>query len=544
METISAFASTILTQKYAHPVPSGGAESWGDVASRVAGSVMGPLLPAEARPARSLIAGRQFMPGGRYLYAAGRRYPQCQNCALFFAEDSRDGWADVLRKAAATLMTGAGIGVVYSRLRQRGSHIGGMGGKSSGPVALMNMVNEVGRGVRQGGDRRSAIWAGLHWNHPDCREFIACKDWPDWLRERRSVDFNVPCPMDMTNISVILDDDFFSAYADPCHRDHGLARSIYWLAVESMCRGGEPGFSVDVGDNAGEHGRNACTEVVTRKDSDVCNLGSLNLARFDSLADFRPAVRLATAFLLCGTVYSTLPVPEMEAVRSADRRIGLGLMGLHEWLLKRGKRYGPDDELAEWLTAYRDESAAAAREYAGKLSVARPIAVRSIAPTGTISIVAETTSGIEPVFATAFLRRYLKGDSWHAQYVVDACAKRLVDSGVDPDGIEDAYDLAGDVRRRVSFQAWVQRYVDQAISSTINLPAWGSPQNNPDTVRPFGETLLAYLPHLRGVTAYPDGSRGGQPLTKIPYREAAGRVGVEFEEHGNEHSCAGGVCGS
>ncbi len=128
--------------------------------------------------------------------------------------------------------------------------------------------------------------------------------------------------------------------------------------------------------------------------------------------------------------------------------------------------------------------------------------------------------------------------------IVDAAAKRLIDNGVDPEEIEDAYDLSSDIERRVSFQAWLQRYVDQGISSTINLPSWGSPNNNDSTLPKFGETLLKYLPHLRGITAYPDGARGGQPLSKIPIAEALGREDTEYEEFGNENGCVGGVCGN
>jgi hypothetical protein len=105
-------------------------------------------------------------------------------------------------------------------------------------------------------------------------------------------------------------------------------------------------------------------------------------------------------------------------------------------------------------------------------------------------------------------------------YVVDPVAKALIESGVDPALIEDSMSLAEDVERRISFQAWIQQYVDHGISSTINLPPWGSKSNNPNTVTQFGKTLLKYLPNVRGITAYPDGARGGQPITRVDYHEA------------------------
>lgn len=790
------------------------------------------------------------------------------NCALLKAYDSRQGWAGLLGRCVNMLMTGMGVGVVYSDVRERGARVGGMGGQASGPCSLMQMVNEAGRHIMQGGSRRSAVWAGLHWHHPDVFDFVGLKNWPQWMADLKATDFNAAATMDGTNISVILDDAFFHAYHSPSHRRHSHARQVYAAVVRQMLTTGEPGFSIDVGEHAGEHLRNApvvadtrvltrwgylrvrdlldartevwtgkrwattqfrrtaenaptvrvtmtggrevrcepshpflveryagkgkgrtleridrvpagelrpgdalhvslppqedhlpldpnayalgfvygdgsfteaggaevtlctpekrrllpvlraadrfssvtdpdargyarvyfhadrafwggrsksvcpenmgrayaasfvaglfdadgnweprqkrvrlssnhpeflrvvaryleslgvlahvskngtstlgqktcwqlvvaaeyvtafadavptrrlkvdaagyaayrksavkvlavepsapedvyccdvgveehsfqaegviisnCTEVTSRDDNDVCNLASLNLARFDSLGDFRAAVEEGTCFLLHGTVYSTLPTKELAAVRDKNRRLGLGLMGMHEWLLKRGKRYGPDAELAEWLAAYKEVSDATATREAARMGLAPPAGRRAVAPTGTIAIVAETTSGIEPVFATAFKRRYLKGTVWHSQYVIDSAAQRLIDQGVSPDAIEDAYTLAADPARRLDFQAFVQEYVDQGISSTLNLPAWGSDANNPDTLVGFADTLIDRLPLLRGVTAYPDGSRGGQPLTVVSYREAVRRQGVEFEEHGNEHACVSGVCG-
>jgi ribonucleoside-diphosphate reductase alpha chain len=304
---------------------------------------------------------------------------------------------------------------------------------------------------------------------------------------------------------------------------------------------------VDIGDHAGENLRNACCEVTSADNNDICNLGSINMGRMHRASDFHEAVECGTAFLLCGTLYGKLPFPEMYKVREQNRRIGLGLMGVHEWLLRRGMPYAPNDELAAWMYEYQKSGEFAAR-YADRLGVSRPVATRSIAPTGTISIVAETTSGIEPIYAVAYKRRYLEGVQWKAQYVIDPAAKRLIDSGVDPALMEDSYTLAEDVDRRVAFQAWLQGHVDHAISSTINLPPWGSSLNNESTVTQFGRRLMQHLPRLRGITAYPDGARGGQPLNRVNYTEAVAHVGKDFieeadQEYSNAGSCKNGVCG-
>lgn len=539
---MSEFASTIFNRRYAHTKSSGEKESWAEMSSRVAGNVMNPYLPELTAKVERFIRERKFLPGGRYLSSVGRRYPQVNNCFLFSAEDSREGWGDLMRKCTESLMTGGGIGVVYSKLRSEGQPITGLGGFSTGPCALMQMVNEAGRHIMQGGTRRSAVWAGLHWSHPDVFKFIQMKNWPEIVKQAKNEDFNFPGPMDGTNISVILDSEFFLAYGNPDHASHKRAYQIYWEAIRWMLRTGEPGFSVDTGDNDGDHLRNACTEVTSSDDSDMCNLGSVNLSKISTYEEFLEVVEASTAFLLCGTLYSKLPLENMYRIREKNRRLGLGLMGVHEWLLRRGYAYGPNDELGKWMSGYT-MSGSFANRFADKLSISRPVATRAIAPTGTISIVAETTSGIEPVSAVAYKRRYLEGKKWKAQYVVDATAKRLIDTGVDPDKIEDANELARDVERRILFQSWLQERVDHGISSTINLPSWGSSINNEDTEKKFGETMMKYLPTLRGITAYPDGARGGQPITKVPYKEAIERVGVAFEDN-SELICKGGVCGT
>ncbi len=611
------------------------------------------------------------------------------NCLLLRAHDSREGWSEIMAKASKALMTGAGIGVVYSGVRHEGANIRKTGGTASGPIPLMQMVNECGRGVIQGGSRRSAIWAGLNWSHPDVHKFIKVKNWPPEIVSLKERDFSFPATLDHTNISVGLDDAFFQAYNDDEDPKHAMAHSVYWSVIEQMLRTGEPGFTVDTGDNAGEDLRNAplsadthvltqggykmirelvgkattlwtgkrwakdvvfektgenvevlevqitggrkikadpkheffverwegagtrrtlksidkvpanelqegdilkssfslpprrsqvkvlkvvkclqpedvfccdvrwgehsfvaegvlvsnCCEVTSEDTDDICNLGSVNLANVESIDELRHLLDIGCAFLLAGSVYTDVPYTDVDKVLSTNRRIGLGLMGVHEWMLKRGKPYEPDEELGLWLTAY-SKSGKYANAWADEWGLTRPKKTRAIAPNGTTSIVVETTGGIEPIFCVAYKRRYLKGKEIFFQYVVDPCAKRLIEGGVDPDTIEDAYVLSQDVERRVAFQAWMQQFVDHAISSTINLPEWGSEYNNKDLVRPFGAMLIRYLPRLRGITTYPDGSRGGQPLSPVSYTEATKQEGIEMiEEQQNVCSLTGGSCG-
>lgn len=547
-DKMGPFAENIMLHKYAHVLRDGTKETWENIAYRVTKNVMKAVgVGMNQKLAQDIckaITERKFLPGGRYLYAAGRPFHQVQNCLLLRAEDSREGWADLMQKSTMALMTGAGIGIDYSDVRAEGKSIRKTGGKATGPIALMQMVNEAGRGIMQGGSRRSAIWAGLNWAHQDTHKFIRLKDWSADVRRLKAKDFNFPAALDGTNISVQLDDKFFIAYRDEGHPLHAHAHAIYWAVVEQMLQTAEPGFSVDCGTNKRETLRNACTEVTSEDDSDICNLGSINLARIDSLEEMARIVELGTAFLLAGTVYSDVPYAKVDQVRTRNRRLGLGIMGIHEWLLKNGKPYGPDTDLSMYLTLYQG-STDVAEKYSGLWELSEPVKTRAIAPTGTIGIIAETTTGIEPIFCVAYKRRYLKHKTWHYQYVLDPTAKRLIDSGVDPDTIEDAYTLAENVERRVEFQAWVQQFVDHGISSTINLPAWGSEHNNENTVREFGDMLIGYLPKLRGITAYPDGARGGQPLTPVKYATAMKHVGQELVEEQADvcDITKGGTCG-
>jgi len=685
MVEMSTFSETVYRNKYAHE-----GENWEDTARRVVETVVKPYFPEDVEELTQIVIARKFIPGGRYLYATGKPFHQTQNCLLLTVEDSRESISDLFNRVSSGLMTGAGIGIVWSNLRENGAPVKGMGGKSTGPVAFMKAVNEIGRNIMQGGSRRSAIWAGLHWNHPDIFEFMSVKDWPQEIVDMKAKDFNAVAPMDMTNISIILDDDFFTAYNDSAHPDNELARVVYKNAVEKMLTTGEPGFSVDIGKNAGEHLRNApvtaetqiltdygyetvgsivdlpvtiwtgkqwaknvvfkktmenadivkvsmtggrvirceptheflverykgagarrklvsiervpardlkptdilhvsmpeshtrerlsydstikvmsvefdgvedvycadvhvpehsfmaegviisnCTEITSRDDNDICNLGSINMARINSVEEMGRVVELATRFLLCGTLYSKVPYEGVAKTREKNRRLGLGLMGVHEWLALRGKPYAPDTELQKYLEVYQGSHAIAGHA-ADLLGVSRPIAATSVAPAGTIAIVAETTSGAEPAYALAFKRRYLKGTEWHFQYVVENLAKRLHTQGVDPDTIDTAFSLAKTPERRLAFQAWLQQYVDQGISSTVNLP---SKEEQSFTSEEFGTILMKYLPKLRGVTVYPDGARGGQPLTVVPYAEAVDWEGYEYAEFSNENSCQGGVCG-
>lgn len=541
-------AETIFNHKYKHQ----GAETWEQLAETLVNHVVGDKLPKDMKNTlKGYIRDLKFIPGGRYIYYAGRAMPFFNNCYLLKAEeDTREDWANLAWKAESCLLTGGGIGVDYSVYRPSGSIIRRTGGSASGPLPKIGGINNQGRYIMQGGSRRSAIYASLSCSHADVNDFLSVKDWDNQpagtsgltVGDLKRQDFNFPAPLDMTNISVNYDTKWLLNYYKT-----GDVGEVFTKNVEMALCNGEPGFSFNFFEKENDTLRNACTEVTSADDSDVCNLGSINLSRIASISELSAVVELATIFLLCGTLVAELPYPKIAAVRERNRRLGLGVMGLHEWLIQRNYRYEVVPELHQWLSVYKGVSDHTSRVYADSFGISRPVANRAIAPTGTIGIIAGTTTGIEPIYAVAYKRRYLtNGTKWKYQYYVDDVAKNMIDIyGVKPDEIETAADLAGDFERRIAFQANVQDYVDMAISSTINLPRYGS-DGAPDP-KQFAAVLARYASRLRGFTCYPDGARGGQPLVKVDYSEVKEKLGEEFEEN-VEHNAicditGGGHCG-
>ena len=378
------FAENIFRNKYAQ----GPNDTWDALADRLVDDVCGTrngttvalMSEPDQRELAQHIKEMRFLPGGRYLYYAGRPYKAYNNCYLLRAEeDTREEWSNVTWRAMSCLMTGGGIGIDYSRLRASGKPLSRTGGIASGPLPLMSAINEIGRNVMQGGSRRSAIYASLNWQHEDTPLFLRAKNWSQEIRESKAKDFNAVAPLDMTNISVNYDDAALGAtsWSTGEYTTSLATNPVFLQNVRQAMETGEPGFSFNFGDKQNETLRNACTEVTSEDDSDVCNLGSINLGNISSLEEFKSVVSLASRFLVCGTLRADLPYDKVYKVREKNRR-----------LLQRGQQYEVTPELHEWLKVYRDESKRAADEHCDRFYISRPIAYRAIAPTGTIGILA------------------------------------------------------------------------------------------------------------------------------------------------------------
>ena len=544
----TSLGETIFKQKYA----ANAYETWEDRAHIVVNWVCGDMdgdknnlmAKSDRDELTQYISEFKFMPGGRYLWYAGKDARFFNNCYLLRLEDdSREEWAGLSQRAMSCLMTGGGIGVDVSVCRPSGRQLRRTGGVASGPIPLLHTLNEIGRNVMQGGSRRSALYGSMNWQHEDAKHLLSAKNWHEMylgkqkeytVADMKKLDFNYAAPLDMMNVSLNYDDAWL-------HGDG--SDDIFIQNVRQAMMTGEPGFSFNFGDKQNETLRNACTEITSEDDSDVCNLGSINLANIETIEELKDVVNLASKFLVCGLIRAHLPYDKVGKVRQKNSRIGLGLMGLHEWLLKRGYKYGMNDELKQWMKVYDTETTRSANEHCDRMFLNKPKGYRAIAPTGTISILAGTTGGIEPIYAVAYRRRYLTdGTRWKHQYVVDGTAQALIDSGINPDDIESAIDLAAEPERRIKFQYEMQKFVrDHAISSTINFPAWGTDLNNEDKVKDNAIMVKKYAPGIRGLTWYPDGSRGGQPITTVSYEEAHSKRGVIYEDN-SEEQCLSGVC--
>lgn len=521
----------IFRKRYAQ----GADDTWPKLCKRLVNDVArGMMKDDECDELEQYFIEMKAIPAGRYLYYAGRPAKFFNNCYAMRAEDSREGWSELLGKVTHALMCGGGVGIDYSPVRPRGRILSRTGGVASGPIPLAMCANEIGRNVMQGGARRSALWGGLPWNHEDIQEWLTIKNWHPVIRELKAKDYNFPAPLDMTNISILYD-TWFMATDD--WQNPTFLQNMY-----QMMQTGEPGMCFNFGDHDNETLRNACTELITEHDSDVCNLGSVNFGRIESLDELRDVTYLMAKFLVCGTVRAHLPYDKAYRVRALHRKIGLGIMGLHEWMLRHGYRYEMSGCLGVWLREWKISSWWGARSQCQCSNISPCERFNAIAPSGTISILAGTTSGIEPLFSVATKRGYLaSGTNWKTQYVIDPTAQYLMDEfGEDPRDIETAYTLSRDVERRIKMQADIQKYVDMGISSTVNLPDWGTEYNNESLVDKYAKIVYKYAPNLRGITMYPNNAREGQVLVEVDYETAKKHQGVIYDAE--ESTCHGSIC--
>lgn len=510
----------------------------------------------------------KFLPNSPTLMNAGRRLGQLAACFVLPVEDSMEGIFDALKNAALIHKSGGGTGFSFSRLRPKSSRVGTTGGVASGPVSFMKIFNTATEQVKQGGTRRGANMAILKVDHPDISEFICCKK-----NNRELNNFNISVGITETFMKAVKESGAYDLI-DPREKRKTCelnAVDVYQALVHQAWENGDPGVifldrinednpTPALGDI---ESTNPCGEQPLLP-LEACNLGSINLAKFVDADNGTPAVDfdslkeivwLSVRFLDDVIDMSKYPLPEIEEVVQGNRKVGLGVMGFSDLLFQMGVPYNSEKALAlgeEIMSFVQRESREASKSLAKERGLFknydrsifrdkgdcafRNATTTTIAPTGTLSIIAECSSGIEPLFALSFVRRVMDNDEllevnpyfkkvakekgFYSQELMDIIARKgsIHDMEEIPRDVREVFVTAHDVTPEwhVRMQASFQKYTDNAVSKTVNLPRDSTVD---DVLKVYN---LAYELGCKGVTIYRDGSKENQVLS---YNGKAGPSG-------------------
>jgi ribonucleoside-diphosphate reductase alpha chain len=537
------------------------------------------LLLGNARRAREweerfyeLLTSLDFLPNSPTLMNAGTPLGQLSACFTVPVEDTMEGIFEAIKDMALVQRTGGGTGFSFSRLRPKGDIVASTGGEASGPVSFMKIFDCATEHIKQGGKRRGANMGVLRVDHPDILEFITAK-----LDGKTLQNFN---------ISVGVTDAFMEAVRDDkpyelIHPRTGQAvkalraKQVFDTICQAAWQTGDPGLLfLDTINRANPtphlgaiEASNPCGEVPLLP-YEACNLGSINLARMVRLRDgrykidwekLRETTRVAVRFLDDVIEVNKLPIPEIERMVRGNRKIGLGVMGFAELLIRLGVSYDADEavEVAEQImSAIAEEALKASQELAeergvfpfwkGSVYEAKGLRVRNatrtaVAPTGTISIIAGTSASIEPLFALAYKRtgvlggqtlyevnplfvEYLERHGLNAEKITEQVMERGNLKGVEgvPDELKRLFVTALEIppEKHLAIQAAFQRHVDNSVSKTINLPYEATVD---DVRRAYWQ---AWELGLKGITIYRYGSKSAQVL----------ELGADEEAHHYEHA--------
>lgn len=527
----------------------------------------------------NLMAEFRFLPNSPTLMNAGRSLGQLAACFVLPVDDSIDGIFEALKNAAIIHKSGGGTGFSFSRLRPKNSKVGSTGGVASGPVSFMKIFNTATEQIKQGGTRRGANMAVLRVDHPDIMSFITCKNDKNELNN--------------FNISVGVTDAFMAAVAqkedydliDPCSgklTGRLSAAAVYDELVRQAWETGDPGIifldeinrfntTPGIGDI---ESTNPCGEQPLLP-MEACNLGSINLTRFitkkrnRSEVDYeklRETIHLSVRFLDNTIDMSRYPIDEIDQMVKGNRKIGLGIMGFADLLYMLNIPYDSEEALAlagKIMAFVQKESYKASCDLARARGVfpnfdqsifkdkknlrMRNATTTTIAPTGTLSIIAGCSSGIEPAFALSYVRTVMDNDrlievnpvfkqiAVEQNFYSDALMEEIAENGTVKGNINVPSDLrkvfvtAHDIKPEdhIKMQAAFQKYTDNAVSKTVNLPH--------DATRKDVRFIYdqAFKTKCKGITIYRDGCKDNQVLS-VPKKQARREAEDEFLLAGKE----------
>ncbi len=560
---LSPNAREVLERRYLARDEAGHlVESPDDLWRRVARSVAvaegaygpGSRVSEYAERFETLLRTRTFLPNSPTLMNAGRPLGQLSACFVLPVADSLPGIFETLKHAALIHQSGGGTGFAFSRLRPRGAIVRSSSGVASGPVSFLRVFNGATEAIKQGGTRRGANMGILRVDHPDILEFVDVKNDP-----RELTNFNLSVGA-TAEFMAAVEEGGSVALRDP--RDGRVvgevsASELFARIVRNAWRTGDPGLvfldRVNADNPTPDQGpieaTNPCGEQPLLP-YEACNLGSLNLVRFvrgghvdwKGLAD---VARLAVRFLDDVIDVNRYPLPEIERIVGQNRKVGLGVMGFADLLIELGIAYDSDEGLALGERIMREVQAAAVAatiELAAERGAfpafatsiyrdgppRRNATVTTIAPTGTLAMIADCSSGIEPIFAVSFIKRVLDGRELvyvHPAFVRLArsggyLSEELMHTIAHTGGVQGLAPVPAEVQRlfrtahdiapawHVSMQAAFQRHTENAVSKTINFP------RSADIAAVREAYLLAHRLGLKGITVYRDGSRESQVLER------------------------------